>query len=60
MRAETKERNSHGDRKPECSPARSILLFAQFRGGRVEIVLTLAGATRYLDDGKSMAAVAAA
>jgi hypothetical protein len=35
-------------------------VFAQFRGGRVEIVLTLAGATRYLDDGKSMAAVAAA
>jgi hypothetical protein len=35
-------------------------LFARFRSGGVEIVLTLAGATRYLDDGKSMAAVAAA
>jgi hypothetical protein len=35
-------------------------LFARFQGGGVEIVLTLAGATRYLDDGKSVAAVAAA
>ena len=35
-------------------------LFARFHGGGVEIVLTLAGATRYLDDGRSMAAAAAA
>jgi Hint domain len=34
-------------------------VFARFQGGGVEIVLTLAGATRYLDYGKSMAAVAA-
>ena len=35
-------------------------VFARLQSGGVEIVLTLAGATRYLDDGKSMAAVAAA
>ena len=34
--------------------------FARFQGAGVEVVLTLAGATRYLDDGRSMAAVAAA
>jgi hypothetical protein len=35
-------------------------VFAQFHGGGAEIVLTLVGATRYLDDGKSMAAFVAA
>jgi hypothetical protein len=35
-------------------------VFAQFHGGGAEIVLTLAGATRYPDDGKSMAAFVAA
>jgi antigen 43 len=35
-------------------------VFARLQSGGVEIVLTLAGATRDLDDGKSMAAVAAA
>jgi hypothetical protein len=42
------------------SAALPAALFARFQGGGVEIVLTLAGATRYLDDGKSVAAVAAA
>jgi hypothetical protein len=41
------------------SAALSAGVLAQFHGGGIEIVLTLAGATRYLDDGKSMAAVAA-
>jgi hypothetical protein len=35
-------------------------LFAGFQGGGLEIVLTLAGATRYLDDGRSTAAITAA
>jgi hypothetical protein len=42
------------------SAALPAALFARFQGGGVEIVLTLVGATRYLDNGKSMAAVAAA
>ena len=42
------------------SAALSAGVLAQFHSGGIEIVLTLAGATRYLDDGKSMAAFVAA
>jgi hypothetical protein len=42
------------------SAALPAAVFAQFHGGGVEIVLTLAGATCNLDDGKSMAVVVGA